>query len=224
MPQAGSFSRPNERYTDRAHAGQVLASKITALQLADPVVLGLARGGVPVAAQVARALRAPLQVCVARKIGAPGQPELALGAVTADGPPTYDDALVRSFGVRPHDLQQDCERERAEARRREQLYQPSQVVSVAGRDAVLVDDGLATGATARAALRMLRQSDPRTVVLAVPVGAPDAVRALREEADQVVCVLQPVHFAAVGQWYRDFGPTSDEEIHRILQEFTAPQG
>ena len=94
MPQAGSFSRPNERYTDRAHAGQVLASKITALQLADPVVLGLARGGVPVAAQVARALRAPLQVCVARKIGAPGQPELALGAVTADGPPTYDDALV----------------------------------------------------------------------------------------------------------------------------------
>ena len=80
------------------------------------------------------------------------------------------------------------------------------------------------GATARAALRMLRQSDPRTVVLAVPVGAPDAVRALREEADQVVCVLQPVHFAAVGQWYRDFGPTSDEEIHRILQEFTAPQG
>src|SRR5690606_41294505 len=178
MPQAGSFSRPNERYTDRAHAGQVLASKITALQLADPVVLGLARGGVPVAGQVAGAVRAPLQVCVAGKIGAPGQPELALGAVTADGPPTYDDALVRSFGVRPHDLQQACERERAEARRREQLYQPSQVVSVAGIVAVLVDVGLSTGATARAAFCSQRQPYSLHVVLTVMLWAADTSRTL----------------------------------------------
>ncbi|MER7083468.1 phosphoribosyltransferase, partial [Saccharopolyspora kobensis] len=165
------------------------------------------------------ALEAPLRVCVARKIGAPSQPELAVGAVTAEGPASYDRHLVRSFHLDERTLQDACERERAEARRREQLFQRGERLSLAGRDVVLVDDGLATGATARAAVRMLRESGPRSIVLAVPVGSPDAVAVLREEADVVLCVLQPVGFAAVGQWYRDFRATTDQEIHDILAEF-----
>ncbi|MCI2417214.1 phosphoribosyltransferase [Saccharopolyspora sp. K220] len=206
-------------YSDRRHAGRVLAQRMTGLRLLDPVVLGLARGGVPVAAEVARMLKAPLRVCVARKIGAPSQPELAIGAVTADGPASYDHRLVRSFHLDEQTLQAACERERAEARRRERLFQHGEPLPLGGRDVVLVDDGLATGATARAAVRMLRESSPTRVVLAVPVGSPEAVSALREEADVVVCVLQPVGFAAVGQWYRDFSATTDEEIHEILRDF-----
>ncbi|GAA4832985.1 phosphoribosyltransferase family protein [Saccharopolyspora rosea] len=206
-------------YADRRHAGQVLAQRLSGADLVDPVVLGLARGGVPVAAEVARALGAPLRVCVARKIGAPGQPELAVGAVTAEGPPTYDPRMVRSFHLDERALAQACEQERAEARRREERFRPGEPLALAGRDVVLVDDGLATGATARAAVRMLRESSPRSIVLAVPVGAPDAVEALRSEADVVVCVLQPVGFSAVGQWYRDFRATSDAEIDQVLREF-----
>ncbi|MEB3370898.1 phosphoribosyltransferase [Saccharopolyspora mangrovi] len=217
MPQMRSRLPRATGYADRAHAGQVLAGHLHGVDLPEPVVFGLARGGVPVAAEVARALEAPLRVCVARKIGAPGQPELALGAVTAHGPPGYDHDLVRAFGVSDEDLAAACERERAEAARRERLYH-GEPVQLAGRDVVLVDDGLATGATARAALRALAQAGPRHLVLAVPVGSPESVRALRGEADVVVCVLQPVGFAAVGQWYRDFAATSDEEINDLLAE------
>lgn len=219
MPRMSFPQRSATGYADRRHAGQVLAQRMTGLELVDPVVFGLARGGVPVAAEVARVLKAPLRVCVARKIGAPGQPELAIGAVTASGPATYDPRLVRSFHLDEQTLQAACERERAEARRRERLYQRGEPLPLEGRDAVLVDDGLATGATARAAVRMLRESSPRSVVLAVPVGSPDAVAALRKEADVVICVLQPVGFAAVGQWYRDFSATTDEEIYEILRDF-----
>ncbi|MBA8824674.1 putative phosphoribosyltransferase [Saccharopolyspora lacisalsi] len=205
-------------FTDRQHAGRVLAEHLPT-DLRDPVVFGLARGGVPVAAEVARALGARLRVSVARKIGAPGQPELALGAVTAEGPATYDSRLLTAFHTSAEQLEDECSRERDEARRREQLYQQGPPISLTGRDVVLVDDGLATGATARAALRGVRQSEPRGLFLAVPVGAPGAVRALQEEADSVICVLQPSSFHAVGQWYRRFSPTTDEEILNLLQEF-----
>ncbi|WP_406690980.1 phosphoribosyltransferase family protein [Saccharopolyspora sp. ID03-671] len=217
MPRMRSRPPPATGYTDRAHAGHVLADHLGGLDLADPVVFGLARGGVPVAAEVARALGAPLRVCVARKIGAPGQPELALGAVTAHGPPRYDHALLRSFGLTPSDLADACERERAEAARREHRYH-ALPPELTGREALLVDDGLATGATARAALGMLARARPRRLVLAVPVGAPDSVRAMRGLADAVVCVLQPVGFAAVGQYYRDFAATTDAEITALLDE------
>ena len=166
MPGIGART---ESYRDRRHAGRVLAGKVTERNLADPVVLGLARGGVPVAAEVARALAAPLRVTVARKIGAPGQPELALGAVTAHGPATYDERLLRTFHLEQAELAQDRERERAEARSREERFGQGAPPRLTSRDVVLVDDGLATGAPARAALRMIRESDPRSILLAVPV-------------------------------------------------------
>lgn len=216
MSYGGPTARSDEGYRDRRHAGRVLARAVAGYDLVDPVVLGLARGGVPVAAEVARELQAPLRVTVARKIGAPGQPELALGAVTAQGPASYDQQLLRSFRLDERSLTENCERERAEARRREQLYEQGEALPLAGRDVVLVDDGLATGATARAAVRMLRTASPHGIVLAVPVGSPDAVALLREEADVVVCVLQPVGFSAVGQWYGDFRATSDAEILELL--------
>ncbi|GAB2671107.1 phosphoribosyltransferase family protein [Saccharopolyspora gloriosae] len=206
------------RYRDRRHAGQVLARHLTGRDWHRPLVLGLARGGVPVAAEVAAALGAPLRVAVARKIGAPGRAELALGAVTAHGPPTYDQRLLRAFHLDAAALEQECERERAEARSREARFGRSHGPSPAGRDVLLVDDGLATGATARAAIRMLRESEPRSIVLAVPVGAPDAVAALEGEADEVLCVLRPVDFSAVGQWYGGFRETTDEEILRLLAD------
>lgn len=219
MPRMRFRPRASPGYADRAHAGRALVGRLEGRELSDPVVLGLARGGVPVAAEVARGLGAPLRVCVARKIGAPGQPELALGAVTAHGPPGYDDRLVRSFGLGAVELAELTERERDEARHREARYTHGGLPRLEGRDVVLVDDGLATGATARAAIGMVRERAPRRVVLAVPVGSPESVRALQAEADVVVCVLQPADFAAVGQWYDEFGATTDAEIDAILAEF-----
>jgi len=210
------FYDPAQGYRDRQHAGQVLAEQLATRALTGPVVLGLARGGVPVAAEVARALDADLRVTVARKIGAPGQPELALGAVTAHGPATYDPRLLQSFGLDERTTEDLAERERGECRDREQRYGQDGPGDLRGRDAVLVDDGLATGATARAAVRMLREQQPRTVLLAVPVGAPDAVQALAREADEVVCPLAPAGFGAVGQFYRDFAATDDAEIDQLL--------
>ncbi|MGJ7906398.1 phosphoribosyltransferase [Actinopolyspora sp. H202] len=203
-------------YTDRAHAGRALAGQLAHHRLTNPVVLGLARGGVPVAAEVAAALHAPVQACVARKIGAPGQPELALGAVAAQGPPTYDQRLLRAFELDAEQLTAQCEQQRAEARRQERAYQHEAPVELTGRDVIIVDDGLATGATARAAVRRVRQADPARVVLAVPVGAPEAVAALSGEVDLLVCPSSPRSFTAVGQWYRDFRPVTDNELHRLL--------
>ncbi|GAA4881982.1 phosphoribosyltransferase [Saccharopolyspora cebuensis] len=208
-----------EGYADRVQAGQVLAERLGDADLRDPVVLGLARGGVPVAAEVARGLGAPLRVCVARKIGAPGHAELAIGAVTAAGPATYDERMVRSFGLDEQGMREAADQEREEARSREERFQVGERVPLADRDVVLVDDGLATGATARAAVRMLREAGPRRIVLAVPVGAPDAVESLSHEADEVISVLRPPDFAAVGQWYRDFKATEDAEILDILHSF-----
>jgi putative phosphoribosyl transferase len=206
-------------FADRADAGARLARRLAEMPWSDPVVLGLARGGVPIAAIVADALDAPLEVAVARKIGAPGRPEFGIGAVTPDGPPRYDERTLAALGLTPDDLREACERERAEARRRLQRYrQGRDPVPLAGRDVILVDDGLATGVTARAALGVLRAAGPARLVFAAPVCARDSRDALcaAADADAVVCVFAPPEFGAVGLWYRDFGQTSDEEVLAAL--------
>jgi predicted phosphoribosyltransferase len=210
-------------FADRADAGAQLAERLADMSWSNPVVLGLARGGVPIARHVADALAAPLDVAVARKIGAPGRPEFGIGAVTADGPPRYDERSLATLGLTPHDLREACERERAEARRRLQRYrQGRDPLPVAGRDVVLVDDGLATGVTARAALGELRAAGPARLVFAAPVCARDSRDALctARDADDVVCLSAPAEFGAVGFWYRDFGQTSDEEVLAALAERT----
>lgn len=206
-----------EVFADRDDAGRRLAERLAAITMTNPVVFGLARGGVIVAEPVAAALAAPLEVAVARKIGAPGRRELGVGAVTADGPPIYDERSLRILRLRPEDLARSCEAERAEARRRVERYRDGRAAEpVAGRDVVLVDDGLATGVTARAAVRALREQQPRRVLLAVPVGARSSAEVLETEVDELICLHRPPDFGAVGLWYRDFGQVDDDEVLAVL--------
>ncbi|SHH10387.1 phosphoribosyltransferase [Streptoalloteichus hindustanus] len=207
------------RFEDRREGGRHLAAQLVRMEWTDPVVLGLARGGVPVAFEIARALGAPLDVAVARKIGAPFQPEFGVGAVTVGGPPIYDSGSLAMLRLRAEDLSDVCERERAEARRRVELYRAGRPgVPLAGRDVIVVDDGLATGVTARATLRALREERPLRLVFTAPVCAPDSAEVLRSEADLVLCAAEPVDFRAVGRWYRDFGQTTDDEVLELLDE------
>jgi putative phosphoribosyl transferase len=208
-------------FRDRRDAGIRLAARLREETWADPVVLGLARGGMPIALQVAERLHAPLDVAVARKIGAPGHREFGVGAVTADGPARFDDATLAALGLTRDDLHEACERERAEAQRRQQRYRTGRdPVPVAGRDVLLVDDGLATGVTARAALGQLRTAGPRRLVFAAPVCARDSKAALQDEsdADDIVCLHAPTRFGAVGLWYADFRQISDEDVLAALRQ------
>jgi putative phosphoribosyl transferase len=208
-------------FADRGVAGARLAERLRALPWSDPVVLGLARGGVPVARRVADALHAPLDVAVARKIGAPGRREFGVGAVTADGPARYDVRSLAALRLVPADLRADGEREQHEARRRLVRYRQGRPpVPVTGREVVLVDDGLATGVTARAALEHLRRDGPRRLVFAAPVCARDSAAALLRDgdADTVVCVARPARLGAVALWYRDFRQVDDDEVLAALSE------
>lgn len=214
-----TWGRVRPLFTDRADAGVRLGKRLREMSWRDPVVLGLARGGVAVAAKVAEALDAPLDVAVARKIGAPGNPEFGLGAVTADAPARYDESVLAALGLTTADLQATCERERAVARDRVRRYrQGRDPLPITDMDVVLVDDGLATGVTARAALGQLRAAKPRRLVFAAPVCARDSEAALRAEAtaDAVVCLHAPADFGAVGVWYQDFAQVSDAEVLAIL--------
>lgn len=210
---------PVSGYRDRAEAGEILAEHVRRrLGLpADGVVLALPRGGVPVAARVARALGAPLDVCVVRKLGLPGHEEYAIGALGPGGVEVLDRRGPEAFGLVPAQLAAVIAREKAELVRREQRYRGGRPpVSVRGRTAIVVDDGLATGFTMRAALAALRGQRPRQLVVAVPVGAADTCAALAAEVDVLVCPLQPEDFRAVGLWYRDFAQTTDDEVRAWL--------
>jgi len=204
---------PN-RYLDRADAGRTLARSLTGLELRDPLVLGLARGGMPVAAEVAWALGARLDVLVVRKVGHPLQPEYALGAVTADGT-----LYLRATGEEcdPADVRAAADRAAADAVALEvRLRGGAPPPDLARRDCVLVDDGLATGATMIAAARSARRAGCRRLVVAVPVGPPDTLRALRDEADDVVCPMVPRDLQAVSRWYADFHQVDDAEVRRLI--------
>ncbi|OIJ94772.1 phosphoribosyltransferase [Streptomyces monashensis] len=209
------------RFRDRAEAGRELAGLLVDLcereALADPLVLALPRGGIAVAEPVARALGAPLDVLVVRKIGAPHHQEFAVGALAADDPPLFDAGTLDMLGLTEEYMAPAVERERQELRRREERYRAGRPPpDPAGRTVIVVDDGLATGATARAALRHVRRRGPAHLVLAVPVGAPDSVESLTGEADTVVCPHRPAGFAAVGQWYEDFEQLTDAQVLAAL--------
>jgi len=206
------------RFVDRSDAGRQLGRRLQALRDEDVVVLGLPRGGVPVAFEVARALGAPLDVIVVRKLGVPYQPELALGALGEDGVRVIDDDLARLCRVSTAELAALEQTERAELARRVALFRGDRPrIPLTGRTALVVDDGVATGSTARAACQVARAQGAARVILAIPVGATDAVWALGEVADEVVCLHTPDWFDAVGLWYSDFRQTSDEQVAELLR-------
>jgi len=207
------------QFRDRRDAGERLGARLAALRGQDVVVLALPRGGVPVAFEVARALSAPLDVLVARKLGAPGNPEYALGAVAEGGALVLDPEALLEADVGGAELARLVEAETAEISRRVRAYRGDRPLpEVAGRVVVLVDDGIATGRTARAALRALRARGPARLVLAAPVAAASTAAALRKEADEVVCLLEPDHFFAVGTWYEAFAQTTDSEVLELLEQ------
>jgi predicted phosphoribosyltransferase len=204
------------RFRNRRDAGRLLAERLTAEALHDPVVLALPRGGVPVAFEVARALHAPLDVLVVRKVGAPHHREFGIGAIAEGGVTIRDDAAVRMVGVSSDRFDKLAEAERRELDRRVQHYRGDRALpELDGRDVVLVDDGLATGVTAEAAIVAVRRSRAGRVVLAAPVSAADTAVRLGRLAD-VVCLATPERFMAVGEWYEDFGQTGDAEVLDLL--------
>lgn len=205
-------------FADRRDAGRALAERLASLATTHPIVLGIPRGGVPVAAEIARALHADLDVLVARKLGAPSSEELAIGATTADGGRWLNGALIRQLGVSATYLERITAEQMREATRREHLFREGRPpLALAGRTVILVDDGLATGATMRAAARSVRGHAPAKLVVAVPVGARETCEDLRAEADEVICLAMPEPFYAVGMHYRDFGQTSDAEVVELLR-------
>jgi len=209
------------RFRDRSEAGGRLADRVPD-DLQDPLVLALPRGGVPVAVEVAARLGAPLEVLVARKVGAPGHPELGIGAIAEGGPLVTNDA-IGILGVSDGELDRLIARERVELERRVECYRAGRALpEIAGRDVVVVDDGLATGVTAEAALHAVRAKVPRRLLLAAPVCAPDTIDRLVPPADQVICVLAPRRFVAVGVWYDDFRQLTDDDVLELLA--TARQG
>jgi predicted phosphoribosyltransferase len=209
-----------KRFRDREEAGRLLGEALGRYE-GDPavVVLGLPRGGIPVAHEVARRLHAPLDVFLVRKLGVPGHEELAMGAIASGGTRVLNDEVVRGLNLPTQVIDAVAERERVELDRRERAYRGDRPApDVRGRTVILVDDGLATGSTMRAAAEAVRAKAPSRVIIAVPVGAPETCDALRMEAEEVVCLVMPDAFRAVGMWYDDFRQTTDDEVRAHLEE------
>ena len=208
-------------FLDRRDAGRQLAKLLQHYAHGDePLVLGLPRGGVPVAFEVARALDAELDVFMVRKLGVPGQEELAMGAIASGDIVAWNEDVLAAMRVAREDMAATLARERAELARRARTYRGERASPrIEGRTVVLVDDGLATGASMRAAARALRERNPRELVIAVPVAAAETSRDLRREADELVCAAQPDPFYAVGLWYQDFSATADEEVSKLLRDY-----
>jgi putative phosphoribosyl transferase len=206
-----------KRFRDRAEAGRVLAERLRKYAGRDAVVvLALPRGGVPVAYEVAKALRAPMGVFVVRKLGVPGNEELAMGAIASGGLLVLDERLVRALGIDEAQLERAIDAEMRELERREAAYGGGEQPELRGKTVILVDDGLATGATMRAAALAVRRLDPERVVIAVPVAAEETCNQFRDVVDEIVCGVTPRPFRAVGLWYEDFSPTSDDEVRELV--------
>ena len=205
------------RFANRTLAGRCLATRLSEYANPTTLVLALPRGGVPVAAEVARALNAPLDVFLVRKLGVPGHPELAMGAIASGGVRVVSRDVVEELGIPSSIIDAVAAREQLELERRDRLYRGSRSLpSLAGRTVILVDDGLATGATMEAAVEAVRQLNPRRIVVAAPVGAAETCARLKTVADDVVCAETPEPFQAVGLWYERFEQTSDEEVIETL--------
>ena len=216
----------DEQYPDRRAAGAALARQLSAYRgRNDVVVLALPRGGVPVAHEIARDLNAPLDVFLVRKLGVPGHAELAMGAIASGGVRVVNDDVVSWYGLSRSIIDQVAAIEQVELDRREREYRQDRAgIELTGRTVILVDDGLATGSTMKAAVQAVRMQGPAKIVVAVPVGAADTCRALAGIADEVVCARTPEPFSAVGLWYRDFSQTTDDEVRALLQPGETPEG
>jgi len=212
-----------EPFADRREGGRELAELLSQFASRhDVVVLGLPRGGMPVADEVARALGAPLDVFVVRKLGVPGHEELAFGAIATGGIRVLNDDVVAATGLNHDEIYLVAERETDELQRRERLYRGDHnPLEVTGKTAIVVDDGLATGATMRAAVMALRERRAGSIVVAVPTASPQTCAKLGATADAVVCARMPERFMAVGLWYRDFAPTTDDEVRQLLEQARA---
>jgi putative phosphoribosyl transferase len=216
------------QFRDRREAGQQLARKlIKYADRSDVLVLALPRGGVPVGYEVAQTLKAPLDVFVVRKLGVPGQEELAMGAIASGGVRVLNGSVVEGLGISDAAIESAAARELVELERREQLYRGERPdPEIQGHVLILVDDGIATGSTVRAAIMALRQLEAARIIVATPVVALSTARELRKEVDELVTVMTPASFNAVGQWYEDFSQTTDEEVSKLLARsrgFSAPK-
>lgn len=211
-----------QRFRDRTEAGQLLATKLAAYaDRPDVLVLALPRGGVPVAFEVARALHAQLDVIIVRKLGVPGEEELAMGAIASGGVCVLNDGVVRMLGIPEEVIHKVAVHEQHEVERRERLYRGDRpAYEVRGRTVILVDDGIATGATMRAAVAAVRQQQPARIVIAVPAAASATCKKFAAEVDELVCIIRPEAFCAVGFWYENFSQTTDEEVRDLLRQAT----
>lgn len=209
----------NKRFLDREQAGAILAGKL--LHYAGKpgvILLALPRGGVPVAAQIARLLRAPLDVFLVRKLGVPGHEELAMGAIASGDICYLNEQVISSLNIPPHSIKTAIERAEHELREQEKKYRAHPLPSLHGANVILIDDGLATGSTMRAAVMACRERQPARIAVAVPVASADTCREFKNFVDEMICARTPSGFEGVGQWYEDFSQTSDEEVRSLLEQ------
>jgi putative phosphoribosyl transferase len=214
---------PETRFRNRTEAGKLLASQLTQYaNRPDVLVLGIPRGGVPVAFEVATALNAPLDICLVRKLGVPGNQELAMGAIAAGGFQVLNEELLDWLRISGHTIAEVAEREFQELQRHDRIYRGDRLLpTIRDRIVILVDDGLATGSMMRAAIGVLKPQQPQRIIIAVPVAPLDTCDRLRTEVDEVVCLMTPEQFCGIGLWYEDFAPTTDDEVCELLNNVVA---
>ena len=216
---------PTQPFANRREAGKELAGRLGAYRgRTDLVILALPRGGVPVAFEIAEALDAPMDIFVVRKLGMPGHPEFAMGAIATGGVRVMSQDVIRSYGIPPEQIEAVARAEHAELERREREYRGGRTpIELQGRTVILVDDGLATGSTMRAAVQAVRAHEPAGVIVAVPVGATSTCQELAAITDETICARMPERFSSVGLWYRDFSQTTDDEVRMLVEEHARRQ-